>query len=613
MFLSNGCSRPALFALLAVACALDAVRMAQADKPERDRAVAEAAVKELFRIEVSPGKDSISRFITFYVISPDNKTLAYCDVNRIEAGKPDRSELVLLDLTTGKELQRLRVEPAWTGIYSPDGKFLALGTPRSKTAITVWDVAAWKPKVQLKRPDDHLFGTPLVISPDGKLVAGRAQRGKGKYHPDFSEDLVLWEVATGDCRVLEDRRAKRFSRQLNMDGSSYTVFLEGKDGSVKWPPPGPTPSGIIVIGAAPRYASFPDTPGSDRLFVEYNMEFGSFVTVWDTARGKALSTEFPLGARHWTGLVGFGLLVPDRRADYFRFRTAPSGRVLELPRYGPPPVTAYAEDDGTIMLAITPIEKQWGYRKPYNPGFPYAKELCRLADYKGATGAPRIALSPDGRRLVALGLKPGTEKTKTPTYVLRVWDISALHPIASKKMEKLAGADRERLWDHLFEDLVDSDKTQEYQFSQQFQAMVSLVLHGDDAVAWLRKKMGPPSDPPKKVSQLILDLDSDDFDTRERASRDLERLGRLARPFLERALKKGPSAEMKRRVEELLDRLKKETADASELRQMRIIDVLEHINTAAARKLLQLIADGKYDPSFADEAKQALRRAAAKR
>jgi hypothetical protein len=40
--------------------------------------------------------------------------------------------------------------------------------------------------------------------------------------------------------------------------------------------------------------------------------------------------------------------------------------------------------------------------------------------------------------------------------------------------------------------------------------------------------------------------------------------------------------------------------------------VLEHINTAPARDFLHLIADGKYDPSFAEEAKQALRRAAEK-
>jgi hypothetical protein len=48
------------------------------------------------------------------------------------------------------------------------------------------------------------------------------------------------------------------------------------------------------------------------------------------------------------------------------------------------------------------------------------------------------------------------------------------------------------------------------------------------------------------------------------------------------------------------------------LRQLRIIDLLEHINTAPARDLLKDYAEGKYDSAFADEAKQALKRVADK-
>jgi WD40 repeat protein len=613
MFLSNKYPRAALFILQAIACTLAAVQAAQAGKPELDRISAEGAVKELFRIELSPGKDSLGRGITFYAITPDSKSLAYCDLDYREAGKTGHGELVLIDLTSGKELHRARTEGSCRdGMFSPDGKLLAVGTPGSKTAVAVWDVATWKPKVQLKRPDDHDFGTPLAFSPDGKLVAGRAQRKKPS--PSFTEDLVLWEMATGACRVLEDDGAKRFSWKSNLDGSVHIMVLEGKDGAVKWPP---APLGTIIVGRTPVAASFPDTGSSDRLFVEYPY----FVTVWDTARGKALATELPLGSFQFrfSGMTG-GLIIPsERMEDYYRFRTALNGRTLVLPRYDPPPIIAYGapdvvrgdgwHHDGAIVLAATPIEKTWGLRKP-SGGFPFA-ELCRLTDYKSATAGPSLALSPDGRRLVALGIDPKTEKSKTPTYVLRVWDVSALHPIAAKKVQKLTGAEREKLWANLFEDLVDSSKTQGLQFNLQFQAMFSLVLHGDDAVAWLRKKMGPLSDL-KKIPQLILDLDSDDFDTRERASRDLERQGQLARPFLARALAKGPSAETKRRAEALLDKLK-DTAAAYELRQMRIIDVLEHINTAAARELLQAIADGKYDPSFAEEAKQAWRRATGKR
>jgi hypothetical protein len=137
--------------------------------------------------------------------------------------------------------------------------------------------------------------------------------------------------------------------------------------------------------------------------------------------------------------------------------------------------------------------------------------------------------------------------------------------------------------------------------------MASLAWHPDEAVPWLREKLGPPWDP-KAIPGLIKDLESDEFKTRERASRRLEGMGHFARPALKRALDAGPPAETKKRLTELLDKLAP-TATSYEERQLRIIDVLEHINTSAARDLLKAMADGGYDPAFADEAKEALRRA----
>src|SRR5262249_39746519 len=125
-------------------------------------------------------------------------------------GKPSRGELVLIDLVTGKELGRRHVDsPAYGGVFSPDGKLLAIGSPSffKEKFAAVWDVARWEPKVQLKVPEGHGIGCPLAFSPDGKFVAGRAQRKKPG--PSLEEDLILWDVATGACRVLEDPEARR--------------------------------------------------------------------------------------------------------------------------------------------------------------------------------------------------------------------------------------------------------------------------------------------------------------------------------------------------------------------------------------------------------------------
>jgi hypothetical protein len=58
----------------------------------------------------------------------------------------------------------------------------------------------------------------------------------------------------------------------------------------------------------------------------------------------------------------------------------------------------------------------------------------------------------------------------------------------------------------------------------------------------------------KKIASLIADLDSDAFTSRERASKELEKLGGAADTVLRQALEKGPSAEAKRRLEALLAR-----------------------------------------------------------
>jgi hypothetical protein len=111
---------------------------------------------------------------------------------------------------------------------------------------------------------------------------------------------------------------------------------------------------------------------------------------------------------------------------------------------------------------------------------------------------------------------------------------------------------------------------------------------------------------------LIQELDNPKFATREQATLGLERLGQVTRPFLEDELKKKPALDKKKRIEGLLEKLGPNAA-AEELRWCRIIDVLEHINTPAAKELLGVIAKGDYGPVYAGEAKKALQRRAEKR
>jgi hypothetical protein len=540
--------------------------------------------------------------IPFYAIVPDGKTLAYCDRYPPGERKLVPDDLVLIDLVTGKELHRRQTDPALGGVFSADGKLLVVGSAgfSASGSASIWDVARWEPLVKLQRPEGHGVGIPLAFSPDGKLVVGRSQRkNKDTY---WRHDLVLWDASTGQVRVLDDAGAK-----LVVGGGPGICTIVGEHQTFGFPPGGP------YVGMEPLAISFPHREGGERFFVEYNAGGCVFTTLWESARGKPIRTSAYGGG--WaagtslmqSALAGKGAPMPGSGADLFRFATTPSGHILKLPKYSPPPIIAVPYEDGSIAVAVTPTERDFGDVFPL-PTITF-RELCRLDDYKGAARTCR--LTPDCRRLVAVGIDPLTKGTEDELTLLRVWDVSALHATAAKHLKKLSGPDLEQFWDFLFKEHPDPVTANAFEFSPAqyylaLQAMASLVAHGDEGVGWLRKQMGPPV-VLEGIPRLIGDLDSPEFQTRDRASRELGRIGHVARPPLERALAKDPSVEAKRRLQDLLDRLRG-TAAAYELRQMRIIDVLEHINTAAARDLLKQMADGRYDPAYADEAKEALRR-----
>jgi hypothetical protein len=105
---------------------------------------------------------------------------------------------------------------------------------------------------------------------------------------------------------------------------------------------------------------------------------------------------------------------------------------------------------------------------------------------------------------------------------------------------------------------------------------------------------------------LIAKLDADEFAVREKAAEELAKLGRAARPALQKALKGQPSIEVRRQVERLLEKLGDERLQA-----WRALEVLEHIDTPESRQLLEKLADGPADAYLTKAAKAISRRLAA--
>jgi hypothetical protein len=139
--------------------------------------------------------------------------------------------------------------------------------------------------------------------------------------------------------------------------------------------------------------------------------------------------------------------------------------------------------------------------------------------------------------------------------------------------------------------------------------MRKLMTAPSETVAHLRQHIQPvPGPDAKRLTSLIADLDSETFVTRDMGMKELTKIGDLAGPALREALEKSPSAEVRRRIEQLLGKLENIGASGERLRQARAVEVLERIGTSEAREMLGKLAEGAPGAWLTREAKASFER-----
>jgi hypothetical protein len=212
------------------------------------------------------------------------------------------------------------------------------------------------------------------------------------------------------------------------------------------------------------------------------------------------------------------------------------------------------------------------------------KLLTELSGHRAAVKA--LAFAPKSGLLAS-----GAADT---TAVL--WDVSAVLRDLKPRTVSLKPEQLDALWADLASD--DGDKA--------YRAVHSLALSGDQAAAFLKTNLKPVSG--DTVDKLIARLDDDDFATREKAKAELARLGKYVEPALRRALADKPSAEKKRRVDELLKALQERKFVPEAARGSRGVEVLEAIGSAEAKAVLQWLAKGVPEAELTVEARAALER-----
>jgi WD40 repeat protein len=573
----------------------------------------------------------IRQFDTGYPIalSPDGNVVA--------VGNPHwhsgRGDIRLWDLTTGKQIQKLRghAEGSGPAAFSPDGTMLlSLGGDRT---LRRWDLKTgeelgprighqnavkavafspdskllasgsddqtlrfWDPLTgrQVRRiAADQEFFQGIVFLPDGKTLLSQTDVvPSGQPYARTSDDALtrvrLWDVATGEAgRHFDHRKAfihiMAFSpaRQLLAQGGFHTLrLLDIAEGESISPPNTDKnrPQGMAFSPDGKLLAMTSDDSGirettglslydleagkprwqTRRTFESFkDVSFlpdgkvivtgGTYIRLWDAATGKEIG--------HLDG--GHG-----HRAHRFD-----GGGHLALSHDGRTLAT-FGEEQAVVLWEIATRQVRQ-----------------RFAGHDISC----MAFSPDGRLLATGGVD---------TLVM-VWDVTGRLQDGSLRPAPADDKSLESLWARL----GDSNAAVAHE------AAWSLVSSPKQAVPFLRQRLPfMPNPDEKRVQQLVAALDNPQFAVRRSATEKLENLGPAAEQALRDCLERRPSLETRQRAERLLAMIEGSIENPALRRGLRLVEVLEHIGTPAAKEVVSALAERALVARLQEEAKRTLGR-----
>ena len=518
-------------------------------------------------------------------VSPDGKLLA-CAGNGYTVH--------LLDARTGKEALPLDGhEAAVVALsYGRDGK--SLTTQGADGTVRVWDRAKGIETAQVQIPGRS---PGALLSPDGRTLAVGGASG----------DMRLVDAATGKIRhtlAVRGRTMRMPQLAFSRDGKTLAVRnrLElaarvfdvdsgkelrslGQAGRPDTRSRFGRVSVLMVLSADGKVLALPNAEGTVVLWeVADGRELRRIAlpkgrvprTGAFTADGKALALDLGGGVSLWEvatvqerRLYGSRPKEPaDEREDaMLRFQR------LSWLRASGASTVALAADGRTLALGGAAAVRVWDV--------PTGRLRGQLAGQQGEVMT--LAFGPGGRTL-ATGGADGT---------VLIWDVAVLPGAAPKK--ELAERELQRCWADLAGDA-----------GKAFDAIYALALAPEKGSPFLGQRLRPAvAVDARQVERLIADLESRRFAVREKARRELERLGGRVAPALVKVLGGKPPLETRKRLQELLDRLAARTLSGAQLRVVRAIEVLEHSRTAAARNLLRVLAKGAPGALETEEARAA--------
>jgi WD40 repeat protein len=500
-------------------------------------------------------------------IAPNGKTFAIAELYAVS----------VRDLATGRELVHAEGhrEPVRILAVSPNGRTVATAIEQNSDFL-IWDVATCKPVLRLKGFD----GRPrfCAFSPDGTQLFGASY-----------ENLMAWNAIDG--RTL----FRRLGRRLSHEDASVCGTAASPDGKfLAWA--GDEKAIVLLDAATGKELRQLEVVGRNIEGLAFSQDGGTLLG-W-ASKERLHSWNTSSGERHDRPCKGLPEAVraiafsPDLKFAAFGGQN-PFVAVVNLAT-GAEYVRIDAvsgEHAGAVnCAAFSPDGRTLAWAGPKD-GIVRLTELATGKERRRLVGhhchVNSLAFSADGKVLVTGG---------DDTTCL-VWDVPGQIGPGRDRPAALTDAVLSSCWANLR--TVDATKA--------YVALRQLIADPSRAVPFLALRLRPiAAAETKRVARLLADLDSEEFSNRDEAARELEKIGEMTLPALRKVLAGKASLEMRRRVEQLVDKL--EPLDGERLRSIRAIETLEHIGSPEARQVLLKLAQGALGARQTDEATAALHR-----
>lgn len=461
--------------------------------------------------------------------------------------------------------------------FSADSTLVACGS--DDESISIWHVPSARSVVRIRA--DHGRVLSVSFSPDGKLLASG--------HWDGS--VRVWDVASGAVvQKINEHTASVSFVAFSPDGKLVAAMSRSRL----------TVSSLNSDGRSQVLLNKPNVPdGVDFQTIAFSSDgtllvcacTRNAVYAWQIASGKSavcLQLEgqyFSRGALTSNGSTLVSL-SGERTVGLWDVITGKKTREIKIDRF-------LADREGSATDVVIPSPDSRLLALEYDDGAVCVWETIsgNLVRALGIQRSPvgTLAFSGD-MRILAVG---------SVDFTVQLYDITGFTergalPALELNPDALSG-----LWSDL--SLEDAQKANE--------AIWKLVAGEKRAVPFLGSRLQPvvPVDR-ETIMPLISGLESEDFTTREKSFKDLEKFREGAEPFLRKALETRLSAEGRERVNRLLDKLKPSSSET--LLQVRAIQVLEYVGTKEAFSVLEKLAEGIPEARLTKEAKVAKERVA---